>query len=109
MGDARIHYLERTTEGGPFVRVRVIQSRDGLAFAEIFELGEPVHLKSIRPGRGVLSGEKIWWIQGFGEVRGQSKVFVTEDRIGTPGELGVPVRELEKLPAMLRIALECSD
>lgn len=110
----RIHYLERIVEDGPYIRARVIVERDGLSYAEIFEIKEPVYLKTtlrnhVDLGDPNIEENEIWWIQGFGEAWGESRVFVSMDRHGSPAEYGIPVKELVKVPAMLRIALECSD
>jgi hypothetical protein len=98
------YFLERDTEDGPFLRARLMHERFGQSWPEIFEIGEPIHLHTFR-----VSGhekDKVWWIKGFIESNGGAKALVTGVRGGCPGELGIPIRELEKVPAMLRLALE---
>ena len=102
-----VHYLERIEEGGQFVRARVMVERNGLSYAEIFEIGEPVHLNSI--GIKVADEsylERVYWIQGFSEAWGRAKVMVTRGRGGGPGEHAIPIRELVKVPAIQ--AVDCS-
>lgn len=100
------YVLEAEAEGGAWTSVVVYPN--GGAAKERFEIGEPVYLKSIRIKTSNYDVNKVWWIQGFDHARGEAKVFITTMRGGCPGELGIPLGELEKLPAMLRIAVEAS-
>ncbi len=108
------YYLERVVEDGPLVRARVIRERDGLSYAEIFEIGEPVHLRTIRLCPKVdewpkAQEDKIWWIQGFSHAQGVASVYVATKRGAELGDYTIPINELVKVPAMLRIALACAD
>lgn len=102
------YFLERDTEDGPYTRARVTRNEpNGLILEDdLFEVGEPVHLTFFGIDIGNYEENQVFWITGFREHRGESRAFLATKRCGTPGELGVPVRELEKTPAMLRLALE---
>lgn len=103
--------LGRRKDAAHFSFVRVYEvGRDPFdgPFEE-FRLGEPVHLKTIRLRRAgsklVSPEDKVWWIQELVEIDGEGKVNVSERR-NQPGSTFVPVSELEKLPAMVRLAVE---
>jgi len=106
-------YLERTEADGHFVRVRVIRPRNGLSHAEVFWLGEPVQLDpaafATERVRKTLGEDKVWWIARLTEERGEGWAWLTSSRYGGHGDIRAHVETLEKLPAMLRIALECAD
>jgi len=117
MGKQRFHYLERDTEDGPYIRARLDVERNGLTYTEIFEIEEPVHLRTIRLCPKVdecknapkVQEDEIWWIKGFSHAQGVASVYVATKRGGELGDYTIPVNELVKVPAMLRIALACSD
>jgi hypothetical protein len=74
--------------------------------AEIFKLGEPVALKSVRDE---MNPSGIWWIQAFLVVESLKKIMISPQREAGGAELGVPYWEIEKLNAMERLAAEYSD
>jgi hypothetical protein len=92
-----------------FVRVYEVGRSPFEGPYEEFRLGEPVHLKTIRLRRAgsslVSPDDKVWWIQEFMETGGEGKAGVSESR-NKPGSLLVPVMQLEKLPGMVRLAVE---
>ncbi len=96
------YFLERDTVDGPYMRASVRHERDGLIYEEVFEIGEPVHLDSLF-GSG---DTQILWIRQILDYRGQAKVMVTTEPTDHVGEFPVPVQQLVKVPAMLRLALE---
>jgi hypothetical protein len=99
------YFLERDTEDGPFLRARLDVGRDGLLREEIFEVGEPVHLKPVYANTGSPE-DQVWWIRRFSEGQGVSQVFITRGPHDVLSDYAAPVPALEKLPAMLRLALE---
>ena len=72
---------------------------------EAFEIGEPIHLRTVE----TMFDTQIWWIRGFSHEQGVAGVYVSTKRHGELGDYTIPVGELVKLPAMVRIAVECSD
>jgi hypothetical protein len=100
------YYLERTKANGPWTRVRVIRPRDGLSYAEIFEVGEPIHLANGPNIKHDQPHDAIWWIEGFEEWRGRAIVIVNTRGLNVSRRGEFPASELQKLPAMLRIAVE---
>lgn len=71
----------------------------GITPTRIFEIGEPIHVRQGAWGHDDL----IRWIRAFGNRTRLSKKRNSRD------VYWVPHRELEKLPAMLRIAVELDN
>lgn len=75
---------------------------------EEFLLGEPTYLRTTtmrsRSNDTTLVSE-IWWVQEFKEEEGEALVGVSGSR-NKPTSCWFPVTELEKLPEMLRLAVE---
>lgn len=94
-----------------YSRVRVYEVRSD-PFSGPFEeflLGEPVYLKDVsfqRAGtRRQTPEDKVWWIKELKEEDGAAFVGVSVSR-NSPTKIHVPVTKLEKLPAMVRLAVE---
>lgn len=100
------YYLERDTTDGPYVRARCHPERDGQIYTELFEIGEPVHLETIPLNSSSYEENQIFWIKAFIEHNSEARCYVALIKGACHGEHGVPLRELVKVPAMLRLALE---
>jgi len=88
--------------------VRVLWVEDALAFELRFEVGEPVHVKSLvlHSLPGFPRGENaIWFIHYFVKTDNEIQAGVGGRRCGGPTAL-VYVMDLAKLDGMLRIAAE---
>ena len=76
---------------------------------EEFLLGEPVHLRDVTfaypRSRQVVPNDAIWWVQEFKEEEGSALAGVSDSR-NKPTQHWVSILKLEKLPEMLRLAVE---
>jgi hypothetical protein len=98
--------LHRDKSNGPWTRLRQYNQHNlpGPEIYETFEIGEPIHIADSQNIRHGQRHDAIWWIEGFEEWRGKAIVVVNTRGNGERGEF--PASAIQKLPAMLRIAIE---
>ena len=102
-GDHLRYELVKETEEAPWTELHILVDRNPIE-REIFEIDEPIHLVGINVGG---DPNVVWRITEFKENYGLASVGVHHKRSGS--KIFVPIKEIEKLSAMLRIAIEASD
>jgi hypothetical protein len=107
--------FQSAIQDGPWTTVAVWDRDDpfGILGGKIFEIGEPVRLKTvvIPVHRNISEGKAaIWWIAGFTDANGHFarvvRTWAATKIAREEGGVAVSVGELEKLPDMLRITAE---
>ena len=103
-GGGQLTYDLVRERGGSWRELHVL--RDDATEFEVFELGEPIHLSGVVVGD---NPDRVWWITRFAEQNGRAEIIVNFTRYGGHGDSRVRVSQIQKLPAMLRLAVESSD
>jgi hypothetical protein len=105
-----VHYqLIRSVDSGPWTGLRRLVlrgKRHDVVDEETFEIGEPIQLANGPSIRHDQPHDAIWWIEGFEEWRGIALVVVNTRRPERRGNF--PASEIQRLPALLRLAIESS-